>query len=93
MPSMSGRTLKTRISEHYNDIRRNTSNHSVITKYRLDLNHGFAWEGTEIIDQKQFLYKRRISEMLFSCKKNSLNLQSDTEFLHHSYISILNNLH
>jgi len=30
MPSMSGRTLKTRISEHYNDIRRNTSNHSVL---------------------------------------------------------------
>ncbi|KAG5347428.1 SETMR methyltransferase, partial [Acromyrmex charruanus] len=26
-------------------------------------------------------------------QKNSLNLQSDTEFLHHLYISILNNLH
>jgi len=49
------RTLKTRILEHCN--RRNTSDYSVITEHRLDLNHDFNWEGTEIVDQERFLYK------------------------------------
>jgi len=34
------------------------SNHSVVTKHRLDLNHDFFdWEGTEIVDHERFLYK------------------------------------
>ena len=39
-----------RISEYRNDMKfpRNTSNHSVITEYRLDFNHDFDWEDTEI---------------------------------------------
>lgn len=42
----TGRTLKTRISEYRNDIRRNTQNHTVITEYRLDHNHNFDWKNT-----------------------------------------------
>jgi len=84
---------KTRISKHCNDIWRHTSDHSVITEYRLDLNYDFDWEGTEILNQERFLYKWCVSEMLhIQLQKNSLNLQSDIEFLHHSYISIFNNL-
>ncbi|KYN15983.1 hypothetical protein ALC57_11780, partial [Trachymyrmex cornetzi] len=89
------RKLKTRItSEHRNDIRKSNNNHSVITEHRLEHGHNFDWENTEIVDSERFLYRRRISEMLhIKLQKNGLNLQSDTEFLHHAYISILDNLH
>ena len=72
------RTLKTRILEHCN--RRNTSDYSVITEHRLDLNHDFNWEGTKIVDQERFLYKWCISRNpIYSDAKKQ---QFDTEFLH-----------
>ncbi|XP_018361292.1 PREDICTED: uncharacterized protein LOC108760021 [Trachymyrmex cornetzi] len=87
------RTVKTRITEHRNDIRKTNSNHSVITEHRLNFNHDFDWDKVEIVDNERFLYKRRIAEMIhIQLQKNGLNSQSDTEFLHHAYISILNDL-
>ncbi|KYN23497.1 hypothetical protein ALC57_04081, partial [Trachymyrmex cornetzi] len=87
------RTVKTRITEHRNDIRKTNSNHSVITEHRLNFNHDFDWDNVEIMDNERFLYKRRIAEMVhIQLQKNGLNSQSDTEFLHHAYISILNDL-
>ncbi|KYM94067.1 hypothetical protein ALC62_15328, partial [Cyphomyrmex costatus] len=77
------RTLKTRITEHKNDIRKSNGNFSVISEHRLNLNHEFDWEDTEIIDSERWFYRRRIAEMLhIKLQNNSLNLQSDTEFLH-----------
>ncbi|KYN27889.1 hypothetical protein ALC57_02707, partial [Trachymyrmex cornetzi] len=88
------RTVKTRTMEHRNDIRKNSNNHSVSTEHRLNCNNNFDWDNIEIMDNERFLYKRRIAEMVYiQLQKNSLNLQSDTEFLHHAYISILNNLY
>jgi len=37
----TGRTLKTRISEHRNHINRNTTTQSVITEHRLNFSHEF----------------------------------------------------
>jgi hypothetical protein len=87
------RQLKTRITEHRNHIRRNTTNLSVITEHRLDFNHDFDWENVEILDKERFLSKRLVSEMLYiKLQKNGLNSQADTEFLHHAYVSILDKL-
>ncbi|XP_018375985.1 PREDICTED: uncharacterized protein LOC108769469 [Trachymyrmex cornetzi] len=58
------RTVKTRINEHRNDIRKNINNHSVITEHRLNYNHDFDWDNIEIMDNERFLFKRRISEMV-----------------------------
>jgi len=60
----------------------------VITKHRLSFNHDFDWESVTILDKESFLGERLISEMLhIKRQSNSLNLQSDTEYLHHAYIS------
>ncbi|XP_029674258.1 uncharacterized protein LOC115242254 [Formica exsecta] len=88
----TGRSLKTRINEHRNHITRNTSQLSVITDHRL-MNHEFDWENVEILDEESILNKRLISEMLFiRHQKNSLNRQTDTEYLHHAYTLIVENL-
>lgn len=89
----TGRQLKKRISEHRNHIRRNTSQPSVITNHRLEFGHDFNWEESEILDRESSLGKRLVSEMLFiKRQKNSLNLQSDTEGLHHTFATIIDNL-
>lgn len=88
------RQLKTRISEHRNlHIHRNTTTQSVITEHRINFYHEFDWENVEILDRENFLAKRLVSEMShIKLQKNSLNSQTDTEFLHHAYVSILNKL-
>ncbi|KYN03677.1 hypothetical protein ALC62_05373 [Cyphomyrmex costatus] len=40
----TGRRLKTRITEHRNHIRRNTSSRSVITEHFLQYGHDFDWD-------------------------------------------------
>jgi len=87
------RTLKTRISEHKNHIRRNTTTQSVITEHRLNFSHEFDWNNVEILDQERYLARRLISEMIhIKRQNNSLNLQSDTDNLDDGIISILNKL-
>ena len=89
----TGRKLKTRAAEHRNHIRRNTNSHSAITEHRLNYNHDFDWENIKILDNERILGRRLTSEMLhIQSQNNSLNLQSDTEFLHHAYISLLKKL-
>jgi len=83
----------TRIKEHKNHIRRATTTYSVITDHRLNDNHEFDWDNVEILDNERYLSKRLISEMLHITRQNdSLNLQSDTEFLHHAWVSVLDKL-
>ncbi|XP_071644559.1 uncharacterized protein [Temnothorax longispinosus] len=88
----TGRQLKTRISEHRNHINRNGSSHSVITDHRIQNDHDFDWDGVEILDHERFYHKRLISEVLYiRQQRHSLNLQSDTDCLHHAYLSVINN--
>lgn len=88
----TSRLLKTRIAEHRNHIRQNTTQHSVITDHRLS-GHEFAWNNVEILDEERIYGKRLMSEMIFIRRQtNSLNLQSDTENLHHAYLTLVENL-
>ena len=48
----TGRKLKTRIAEHRNHIRHNTSARSVITEHRRQLDHEFKWDEVEILDEE-----------------------------------------
>ena len=46
------RQLKTRITEHHNHIRHNTSVRSVITEHRYD--RDFQWDNVNILDEESF---------------------------------------
>ena len=88
------RQLKTRITEHCNHIRHNTSVRSVITEHKLYYDHDFQWDKVNILDEEPSYRKRLISKMLnIKKQKNSLNLQTDTEgiiFIRH--IPIVNKI-
>ncbi|KAM0724705.1 hypothetical protein ACS0PU_009089 [Formica fusca] len=89
----TGRRLQTRIGEHRNHIRRNSTVSSVITDHRLEFDHDFDWDHVRILDSEKYLNKRLISEMLFIRRQiNGLNLQTDTEGLHQTYITALDKL-
>ncbi|KYQ53643.1 hypothetical protein ALC60_02916 [Trachymyrmex zeteki] len=89
----TGRQLKTRIAEHRNHIKYNTSTRSVITEHRLQYDHDFQWDNVRVLDEEPCYRKRLTSEMLNIKKQTvSLNLQTDTEGLHKAYIPIINKL-
>ena len=50
-----GRQMKTRITEHCNHIRHNTSVRSVITEHRLQYDHDFQWDNVKILDEEPLL--------------------------------------
>ncbi|KYQ60533.1 hypothetical protein ALC60_00516 [Trachymyrmex zeteki] len=58
------RQLKTRISEHKNDINRKKINHTVVTNHRTLHNHDFGWNNVQILDVERNYNKRLISEMI-----------------------------
>lgn len=87
------RKLNTRIKEHRQHIIRNTNTKSVIIDHRINLNHDFNWNETEILDIEPYYNKRMVSEMLHIKKQyNSLNLQTDTEYLPDIYNNIIKKL-
>ncbi|XP_018360778.1 PREDICTED: uncharacterized protein LOC108759711 [Trachymyrmex cornetzi] len=89
----TGRKLNTRINEHRNSINWKTNTQSVITNHRLEVNHEFDWENIQILDKERNLSKRLISEKAhILMQKNGLNLRSDTDGLHHTYTTMLNEL-
>ncbi|EFN64711.1 hypothetical protein EAG_06940, partial [Camponotus floridanus] len=58
----------------------------LITDHRLQLHHEFKWDEVAILDKELVFHKRLISEMCFIKKQNnSLNLQTEIEYLHHNY--------
>jgi len=63
------RTLKTRISEHRNYIRRNTTQTSVITEHRLEYCHDFNWDNVEVL--KVNFKKRLILQMIHKNQKDT----------------------
>jgi len=87
------RKLKTRINEHFKNIKLNPQKHSVISDHILELDHIFDWENAKILDFESFYYKRLISEMIhIREQKNGLNLKKDRELLEDSYFDILDGL-
>src|SRR5436190_18793427 len=89
----TGRQLMTRIKEHKNHIKRKNPTKSVVTEHRIDLRHDFDWDNIEVLDHEPIYHKRLVSEMLYiKRQKNSINLQTDIEGLHHSYFTAIDNL-
>jgi len=87
------RQLKTRIVEHRNHKKRNTSTHSVITDHRIISDHEFDWDNVEIMDVERNLNKRLISEMInIKSQSKSLNLQTDMDSLDQAYFLCLSNI-
>ncbi|XP_071577702.1 uncharacterized protein [Temnothorax nylanderi] len=86
----TSRQMQTRIKEHQNHINRNTSNHSVLTDHRIEFNHNFDWSNAEILDNEPYYYKRLI--LCIKRQVNGLNLQTDTEGLPDSYLSVIETL-
>jgi len=46
------RQLKTRIREHYNNIKLDDSRHSVVTQRMVKHNHAFDWKNVRILDSE-----------------------------------------
>jgi len=75
------RKQKTRINEHKNNIRLDSSKHSVIFKHIEELDHNFDWTNLKILDIKR-TQKRLISEIIhIKSQKYGINAQEDTELL------------
>jgi len=84
------RKLKTRITEHRNQINSNSPNKTVITEHRLRHNHDFGWTNVKILDRETFYWKKIISEILnIRLQNNALNCQTDIEYLDNTYTVIL----
>jgi len=87
------RQVKTKIVEHRNHIKRNTSTYSVITDHRIISDHDFDWDNVEILDVEKNLNKRLIFEMInIKSQSKGLNLQTDTDSLDRAYFSCLSNI-
>jgi len=79
-------TLNTKINEHRNHIRRNSTQASVITDHCIEFDHEFDWDNVEVLDEELNYNKRLISEMIHIKKqKQGLNLKKDTDLLHPIY--------
>ncbi|EFN66794.1 hypothetical protein EAG_01806, partial [Camponotus floridanus] len=59
------RHLRTRLKEHCNNIKLHESNHSVISKHRLESGHDFDWLKPNILHNEKYVRKREIAEMFF----------------------------
>ncbi|EFN69675.1 hypothetical protein EAG_12013, partial [Camponotus floridanus] len=62
------------------------TNHSVISKHRLESGHDFDWIKPNILHNEKYVRKREIAEMFFIKRfDNLINLQKDTENLNNIY--------
>ena len=66
----SGRSLKTRESEHKRAIRNGDENHSGISKHVLETGHSIMWEKVKILAYEANWRKRKIKEGIFIAKTN-----------------------
>jgi len=84
------RHLNTRIKEHKNNIKLHESNHSVISKHRVEFKHEFDWENPNILHNERHTKKRELAEMFFIKKvNNTLNAQKDTDNLNSIYDKVI----
>lgn len=90
LTSVKPKNLYSQISEHKNHIRRNWTQHSVITDHRVEFSHDFDWDNVRILNEEYSYSKRLVSQMLYMKKqKTSLNLQSDIDFLGNACIPLV----
>jgi len=84
------RQLKTRVKKHVNNIKLESSRHSVITNHILNLSHTFDWSNVKILGHEPNYNKRLVSEMFhIKEQKSDINSQKDTELLDEAYYCLL----
>lgn len=84
------RHLRTRVREHCNNIKLHETNHSVLSKHRLEFRHEFDWSKPNILHSEKYVRKREIAEMFYIKKFNNvINLQKDTDSLNNIYDKII----
>jgi len=81
------RQIKTRIKKHSNNIKSDTSKHSVITEHIPKYLHTFDWDNIKMLDKESNFYKRSISKI--KEQENGINTQTDTELLDNALLDIL----
>ncbi|EFN62913.1 hypothetical protein EAG_15806, partial [Camponotus floridanus] len=80
------RYLRTRIKEDFSNIKLHETNHSVISKHRLESGYEFDWSKSNILHNEKYVRKREIAQMFYIKKFNNLiNLQKDTDSLNNIY--------
>lgn len=83
------RHVETRMREHCNNIKKDESSYSVVSKHRLMNGHDFDWS-PQILHRENHTKKREIAEMFFIKRNsNTVNLQRDTENLSPIYTEII----
>lgn len=84
------RKLRTRLKEHINNIKFDSSKHSVVSEHIVNEQHAFDWDNVKILDIESNYYKRLISEMIhIKEQKHGINNNTDTELLNSAYFDIL----
>ena len=72
----TGRSIKTRESEHKRAIRNGEDNHSGISKHVLETGHSIKWEEVKILAYETNWRKRKIKEGIFIAKTNESTLMN-----------------
>lgn len=81
------------LKEHANNIKLDSSRHSVVTEHIIKSKYTFNWNDTKILDIESNFHKRLIAEMIhIREQKNGINLNTDTELLDNTYFDILDEL-
>ena len=78
------------MKEHFNDIKKDDSNHSVVSKHRVTYGHEFNWSNIDILHKEKNTRKREIAETFFIKKQtDTINLQRDTDNLNPIYDNVI----
>ena len=85
--------LETRLKEHRNNVKKDSSSHSVVSLHRTSNDHEFRWDSPKILHQEKHTKKREIAEMFYIKKHgNVINLQKDTENFSGIYDRVLDSI-
>jgi hypothetical protein len=86
----TSRLLKTRITEHKNNINGKEINYTALTKHRLETGHNFNYSKVKILAKEKNKFKRRDIENYFIKKcKNSVNERFEKSFFPEVYNVLL----
>ena len=87
------RQLRTRLKEHSNNIKLDSSKHSVVSEHIIIEKHAFDWDNVKILDIESNYHKRLISEMIhIKEQKHGINNNTDTDLLDNAYFDILDEI-
>ena len=72
----TGRTLKKRVSEHKQAVRKFNMNNGVAAHVHNE-DHQIDWEGAKVIGQQEFYWKRRVTEAIMIQQHNQQTMNLD----------------